>query len=75
MKFPHCFIDGGRSLFTRGRRPFKVKTNCGTLFPEHGTAYRFQMGKREGRLVSPSDSWTFDLMASLSVSLARASSS
>jgi hypothetical protein len=75
IETPRCRIDGCRSLFTRVRRPFKVKTNSGTLFPKHGTNYCFQMGKLENRLVSLSDSRTFDLMASLSVNLAKASSS
>jgi hypothetical protein len=75
IETPRCRINGCRSPFTRVRRPFKVKTNSGTPFPQHGTNYCFQMGKLEGRLVSLSDSWTFELVTSLSVSMAKASSS
>ena len=64
MKFPRRLINGGRSSFTRVRRPFKVETNSGTLFP-----------KQQSRLTSSRDPWTRDLIASLSVRLAKASSS
>jgi hypothetical protein len=43
MKFPRCFIDDGRSLFPRVRRPFEVKANSGALFFKHGANYSFQM--------------------------------
>jgi hypothetical protein len=44
--------------------------------PRNGVSdYFFQMGKSESRLFSLSDSRTFDLIASFSTSLAKASSS
>src|SRR5215471_18178008 len=58
IETPRWRIDGCRRLFTRVRRPFKVKTNSGTLFPKHGTNYFFQMGKLESRLASSRDSRT-----------------
>jgi hypothetical protein len=73
MKFPRCFIDGGRSLFTRVRCPFEVKANSGALFSKHGANYSFQAGELESRF-SSRESWTRDLIASLSVRLAKASS-
>ena len=36
MKLPRGLINGDRSSLTRVRRPFKVKTNSGTLAPKHG---------------------------------------
>jgi len=38
IKTPRCRIDSCRSPFIRVRRPFKVKTNSGTLFPKHDGA-------------------------------------
>jgi hypothetical protein len=47
MELPRYFIGGGRGSLARIRRPFKVKTNSGTLSPKHGKDYCFKMGKLE----------------------------